>query len=68
MKVKHSLEFETEFDLNNLDVVQMINKYSEEQIKEILENMLKDIMAPRLQPILDEINEGGSWAVLRMVN
>lgn len=67
MKVKHSLEFETEFDLNNESVIQLINTYSETQIKEMLESMLKDILVPRLRPILEEVNGGGTWAILKVV-
>ena len=33
---------------------------------EMLEGMLKDLLTPRLQPILYEINEGGSYAILKV--
>jgi hypothetical protein len=32
----------------------------------MLEGMLKDLVAPRLKPILDEINAGGSYAILKV--
>jgi hypothetical protein len=28
--------------------------------------MLKSILAPRLKPAIDEINAGGSWAILKV--
>jgi hypothetical protein len=34
---------------------------------QMLESMLKELLAPRLQPILDEINAGGSYAILKVV-
>ena len=33
---------------------------------QMLESMLKDLIAPRLQPILDEVNENASYAVLKV--
>ena len=32
----------------------------------MLEGMLKDLVGSRLQPILDEINAGGSYAILKV--
>jgi hypothetical protein len=37
------------------------------QIK-MLESMLKEMLAPRIQPALDELNEGNSWAILKVAN
>jgi hypothetical protein len=37
-----------------------------ETVKIIFEQMLKDLVAPRLAPILDELNENGSFAILRL--
>jgi hypothetical protein len=34
----------------------------------MLEGMLKDLVGSRLQPILDEINENGSYAILKVAN
>jgi hypothetical protein len=65
MKIRHSLEFETEFIGEYAETI--ISRYSEEQINHILVSMLHDLVVPRLQPTLDEINENGSWAILRVV-
>jgi hypothetical protein len=32
----------------------------------MLESLLKELIAPTLQPALDEINKGGSWAILKV--
>jgi hypothetical protein len=32
----------------------------------MLESMLKDLIAPKLGPILDEINASGSYAILKV--
>jgi hypothetical protein len=34
--------------------------------REMLEGMLKSLLAPRLQPILDELNEHNSFATLKV--
>jgi hypothetical protein len=30
--------------------------------------MLRDLLAPKLQPILDHINENGSYAILKVAD
>jgi hypothetical protein len=34
----------------------------------MLESMLKDLIGSKLQPILDHINEGGSYAILKVAD
>jgi hypothetical protein len=29
--------------------------------------MLKSILLPKITPVIDEVNEGGSWAILKVV-
>jgi hypothetical protein len=36
--------------------------------REMLEGMLKSLLTPRLQPILDELNENNSYAILKVAN
>lgn len=64
MKIRHSLDFETEFigEYGN----QIVATYPEEFLKQMLVSMLHDLVVPRIQPVLDEINDGGSWAILRV--
>lgn len=64
-KVEHSLKFVTEFDETH-PVAQRflsLDKYS--QIA-MLEGMLKELIAPAIQPAIDEINAGGSYAILKV--
>ena len=67
IKVNHSLNFITEFDENH-PVAQrflQLNKY--DQIA-MLEGMLKELIVPKIQPTIDEINAGGSYAILKVAN
>lgn len=64
MKIKHSLEFETEF-LGEYGS-NIVATYPEEFLKEMLVSMLHELVVPRLQPALDELNENSSWAILRV--
>jgi hypothetical protein len=34
----------------------------------MLESMLKELLAPRIQPALDEINERGTYAILKVAD
>jgi hypothetical protein len=34
----------------------------------MLEGLLKEVLAPRIQPALDEINENGSYAILKVAD
>ncbi len=65
--VEHSLKFVTEFDETHPIAKQFLNLDEQSQIK-MLESMLKDLVGSRLQPILDEINENGSYAILKVAN
>jgi len=64
MKIKHSLEFETEFIGEYGSHI--VATYSEEMLRSLLVSLLHDLVVPRIQPVLDEINENGSWAILRV--
>ena len=64
--IKHSLHFITEVDETNPTAKQLLELESEIQIH-FLESMLKEILAPTIKPALDKINEGNSWALLKVV-
>ena len=66
VKIEHSLKFVTDFQDDHPVTAQILNMDESTRIL-MLESMLKDLLAPRLQPILDEINEGGSYAILKVV-
>ena len=64
-KVTHSLKFVTEFDETH-PVAQQFLLLDEVSQIHMLESMLKDLLTPRIQPALDEINENGSYAILKV--
>jgi hypothetical protein len=65
MKIEHNLKFVTEFAEGHPVTMQMSALSHEMQIA-MLEGMLKELVGPRLKPILDEINAGGSYAILKV--
>jgi hypothetical protein len=67
VEIKHSLHFVTVVDETHPVGMQLANLEKEMQIV-MLEGMLKDLIAPKLGPILDEINAGGSYAILKVAD
>jgi hypothetical protein len=65
-KVEHSLKFVTEFDETHPVAQRFLALEADEQIT-MLESMLKELIAPAIQPAIDEINAGGSYAILKVV-
>lgn len=65
MKIEHNLKFVTEF-ADNHPVTAQVMALDEKTRIVMLESMLKEILAPRLQPILDEVNENASYAILKV--
>ena len=65
MLIEHNLKFVTDFQDGHPVTAQMLNLPESMRI-EMLESMLKELLAPKLQPILDEINEGGTYAILKV--
>ena len=63
--IKHSLQFVTELDETDPTAQQLLALPEQTQIL-MLEGMLKSILAPAIKPALDEINKGGSWAILKV--
>jgi hypothetical protein len=66
VKVEHSLKFVTEFDETH-PVAQRFLQLSEMDRVQMLEGMLKELIAPAIGPVIDEINAGGSYAILKVV-
>ena len=66
-KVEHSLKFVTEFDETH-PVAQHFFRLDEISQIHLLESMLKEMLAPRIQPAIDEINENGTYAILKVAN
>jgi hypothetical protein len=65
VKIPHSLHFITEVDETHPVGMQLL-ALSESMRVVTLEGMLKELLAPRIQPALDEINAGGSYAILKV--
>jgi hypothetical protein len=65
VKIEHSLKFVTEVDETHPIGMQLLALEKEMQV-EMLEGMLKKMLAPRIQPALDELNENGSYAILKV--
>jgi hypothetical protein len=66
MKIEHNLKFVTEFQEGH-PVTATMSALPETLRIQMLESMLKELIAPKLGPILDEINAGGSYAILKVV-
>jgi hypothetical protein len=66
MLIEHNLKFVTDFQDDHPVTLQMLNLPETLRIQ-MLESMLKDLVVPKLKPILDEINAGGSYAILKVV-
>lgn len=67
VKIEHSLKFVTEVDETHPVGMQLL-ALSESMRVTMLESMLKDLLAPRIQPALDEINENGTYAILKVAD
>lgn len=67
MLVEHNLKFVTEFQ-DGHPVTQQIIAMPEQQRILMLESMLKDLLVPVILPALDEINKGGTYAILKVAN
>ena len=67
MIIEHNLKFVTEFKEGH-PVTHQMQMLDESTRVFILESMLKDLVGSRLQPILDEINADGTYAILKVAN
>ena len=65
VKIEHNLKFVTEVDETHPIGIRLLQLSEIDQVL-MLESMLKDLLAPRIQPALDEINERGTYAILKV--
>ena len=65
MIIEHNLKFATEFKEGH-PITHQMQMLDESTRVLILESMLKELVGSRLQPILDEINANGSYAILKV--
>jgi hypothetical protein len=65
VKIKHNLQFVTELDETHPIGIQLL-ALSEEMRIAMLEGMLVELLVPRIQPVIDELNANGSYAILKV--
>ena len=65
VKIPHALHFVTEVDETHPVGMQLL-ALPEQMQTVMLESMLKELIGQKLQPILDHINENGSYAILKV--
>jgi hypothetical protein len=65
VEIKHSLHFVTLVDETHPIGKQLLDLEDEMRIQ-LLEGMLKDLLAPALKSTLEEINERGTYAILKV--
>jgi hypothetical protein len=67
VKIEHSLKFVTEVDENHPIGIRLLSLEKEMQVA-MLEGMLKELLAPRIQEAIDELNANGSYAILKVAD
>jgi len=65
VQIPHSLNFITEVDETH-PVGKQLLALSQEMRIAMLEDMLKELLAPAIQPVIDHLNENGSYAILKV--
>jgi hypothetical protein len=65
VEIKHSLHFVTLVDETHPIGKQLLALENEMRIT-LLEGMLKDLLVPALTPVIADINENGSYAILKV--
>jgi hypothetical protein len=63
--IQHSLQFVTELDETHPTAIRLLSLEKEMQVL-MLEGMLKELLAPKIQPVIDELNENNSFATLKV--
>mgnify|MGYP003344106001 CR=1 FL=1 len=67
VKIAHHLKFVTEFDETNPIAKRFLSLDELSQVT-ILEGLLYDEIVPLIQPILDKLNERGTYAILKVAD
>jgi hypothetical protein len=63
--VKHSIKLETILDENS-DVGAQLLALPAVTRKAMLDQMVNDLLVPQIEPILEELNKNGSYAILKV--
>jgi hypothetical protein len=67
ISIEHNLKFVTEFDETH-PIAQQVLALDEFTRIQLLEGMLKDLLAPAIKPVIDNLNERGTYAILKVAN
>jgi hypothetical protein len=67
VQIEHNLKFITEVDETHPIGMSLLALEKEMQIA-MLEGMLKELVGSKLGPILDHINERGTYAILKVAD
>ena len=67
VKIEHNLKFITEVDESHPIGMQLLALEKEMQVT-MLEGMLKDLLVPAITPVIENLNENGSYAILKVAN
>lgn len=65
VEIKHSLNFVTVVDETHPVGMQLL-ALNEEMRVALLEGMLKELLAPAIAPVIEKLNENGSYAILKV--
>jgi len=63
--IKHTLKLETVLDENSEVGMQMLALPTAVR-NAMLDQMVNDLLVPRIEPILEELNQHGSYAILKV--
>jgi hypothetical protein len=64
--VEHSLRFVTELDETN-PTAQRLLELDKDMQAQLLEGMLHTLLVPDIMPLIDNLNAGNSYAILKVV-
>lgn len=64
--VEHSLRFITELDETN-PTAQRLLELDKDMQAQLLEGMLHTLLVPDIMPLIDTLNSGNSYAILKVV-
>jgi hypothetical protein len=63
--IKHTIKLETVVDEKSVVGSQLLAMSATKRNK-ILTEMVNDLLIPRIEPILEELNNNGSYAILKV--
>lgn len=64
--IEHSLRFITELDETNPTAQRLLSLDKDMQVL-LLEGMLQNLLVPDIMPLIDNLNAGNSYAILKVV-